>query len=222
MSIEVWSAVDEYFNGLLVGSDPALEEALRASAAAGLPAIQVSPAQGKFLHLLARMIGARRILEIGTLGGYSTIWMARALPADGHVLTLEADARHADVARQNFARAGLSAKIELRLGKALDSLPQIARDGAEPFDLIFIDANKSDLDAYFSWSLKLSHPKSVIVADNVVRDGAVLNANSESADIRGVRRFAELASHEPSVSATTIQTVGGKGYDGFTLALRTS
>jgi predicted O-methyltransferase YrrM len=219
MSTNTWKAVDDYFGELLVPQDAALDDALKAATAAGLPEIQVSPSQGKLLHLIARMIRARRILEIGTLGGYSTIWMARALPEDGRLLTLEYNPKHAEVSRKNFVRAGVDKKIEVRVGKALDSLPKVEADKLGPFDLIFIDANKSDMDAYFSWSLRLSRPGSVIIADNVVRDGAVLNPQSSDADIQGVRRFAELLSKEKRVSATTIQTVGAKGYDGFTLIL---
>ena len=219
MNQEVWTAVDQYINGLLVPSDPALEAALEASAAAELPAIQVTPSLGKLLHLLARIEGARYILEIGTLGGYSTIWLARALPADGHLLTLEADAKHAEVARANIARAGLAGTIELRLGRALDSLPCVAAEGRPPFDLVFIDANKSDMAEYFDWALKLSHRGSVIIADNVIRHGGVLDAESGDADIQGVRRFNERVAAEPRVSATEIQTVGSKGYDGFALVV---
>jgi predicted O-methyltransferase YrrM len=222
MTHELWTAVDQYINGLLVPSDPVLDAALEASTAAGLPSIQVSPPQGKLLHLLARLQGARNILEIGTLGGYSTIWTARALPPGGHLITLEADAKHAEVARANFARAGLGGMIELRLGPALDTLPQIAAEGRGPFDLVFIDANKDSMPEYFDWALKLSRRGSVIIADNVIRDGAVIDAASEDPDIQGVRRFNERLAAEPRVSATEIQTVGSKGYDGFALALVTA
>jgi predicted O-methyltransferase YrrM len=221
MTQELWTAVDNYFGELLIPQDSALEAALEASVAAKLPPIQVSPAQGKLLHLLARILGARQILEIGTLGGYSTIWIARALPEKGHIITLEADPKHAGVARENFARAGVAGKIELRLGKALDTLPQIAAEGRGPFDLVFIDADKSNMPEYFDWALKLTHRGSVIIADNVVRSGAVLNTDGNNADIVGVRRFAELAAGEKRVSATVLQTVGGKGYDGFAFALVT-
>jgi predicted O-methyltransferase YrrM len=219
MTQEVWTAVDQYINAVLFPNDPVLDAALQASTAAGLPSIQVSPPQGKLLHLLARMQCARNILEIGTLGGYSTIWLARALPVGGRVLTLEADQKHADVARSNFARAGLADVIELRLGKALDTLPQIATEGRGPFDLIFIDANKSNMPDYFEWALKLSHRGSVIIADNVIRDGAVIEAASKDPDIQGVRRFNGRLAAESRVSATEIQTVGSKGYDGFALAV---
>ena len=219
MTQERWTAVDQYINEMLVPSDPALDAAVHASEEAGLPAIQVSPPQGKLLHLLARSVNARKILEIGTLGGYSTIWMARALAPGGHVLTLEASAKHAEVARANFARAGLTGFIELKLGPALDTLPQVDAEGRGPFDLIFIDANKSTMAEYFDWSLKLSHPGSLIIADNVIRDGAVVDATSADPDIQGVRRFNERLAAEPRVSATAIQTVGSKGYDGFALVL---
>jgi predicted O-methyltransferase YrrM len=217
MSQEVWTAVDQYINGLLVPSDPILDATLQSSSAANLPSIQVSPPQGKLLHLLARLMGARNILEIGTLGGYSSIWMARALPPGGRLLTLEADAKHAEVARANFARAGLSGVIELRLGKALDSLPHVAAEGRGPFDLIFIDANKSNMTEYFDWALKLSRRGSLIIGDNVIRDGAILDAASKNEDIQGVRRFNERVSKDSHVGATEIQTVGSKGYDGFAL-----
>jgi predicted O-methyltransferase YrrM len=211
--------VDNYFSGLLVPEDAALKQTVASSAAAGLPAVQVSAVQGKLLYLLARMIPARNILEIGTLGGYSTIWMARALPEKGSVITLEAEAKHAKIAQQNFVRASVEGKVELRLGKALDTLPQVAAEGRGPFDLIFIDANKSNMPEYFEWSLRLARPGTLIVADNVVRDGRVIEANSGDPDIDGVRRFAELASKEKRVSATALQTVGGKGYDGFAVLL---
>ena len=221
MEEEIWTAVDRYLGDLLVSADPALEAALSASAAAGLPAISVSPVQGKLLHLLARAIGARNILEIGTLGGYSTIWLARALPDGGRVISLEADARHAEVARANIARAGLETRVEVRLGMALDLLPGLA-EGAEPFDFVFIDADKPNNAAYFDWALKLSRPGSIIVVDNVVREGEVIDADSDSATVLGVRRFLERLAAELRVSATAIQMVGTKGYDGFAIALVTS
>ncbi len=225
MSAEIWSAVDSYIAGQLIGSDPALEQALGDSSAAGLPGIAVTPAQGKLLELLARIHGARRILELGTLGGYSTIWLARALPAGGRLVTLEAEPRYAEVARVNIARAGFGDVVEIRVGPALDTLPGLAAEGAGPFDLIFIDADKGNYPGYFEWSLKLSRPGTVIVGDNVVRDGAILDPHAEdplTGDtdlIHGVRRFYELLASEPRVSATAIQTVGDKGYDGFVLAL---
>lgn len=217
MNQKVWDAVDHYLDKMLIPRDPAMKDALAAAAKAKLPAIQVSSMQGKMLHLMALMIGARKILEIGTLGGYSTIWMARALPEGGRIVTLEADPKHAEVARKNFARAGVESKVELRLGKALDTLPQVA--GVGPFDMFFIDADKSNMPEYFEWSLKLARKGSVIVADNVVRKGAVLDARSKDADIRGVRRFLEMAGKEKRVSGTALQTVSTKNYDGFALLL---
>ncbi len=221
MNQQTWTAVDRYVDDLLVGHDAALEAALQVSAKAGLPAINVAPSQGKLLNLLARVLGARAILEIGTLGGYSTIWLARALPADGRLVTLEIDATHAEVARANIAHAGLSQRVQLRLGPALDTLAQLAAERAGPFDLSFIDADKPNIPAYFKWALQLSRPGSLIVVDNVVRDGAVIEAASLDASVQGVRRLNELMASEPRVSATTIQTVGAKGYDGFALALVT-
>jgi predicted O-methyltransferase YrrM len=222
MDEEIWTAVDGYLGDLLVSADPALEAALAASAAAGLPAINVSPVQGKLLHLLARAIGARNVLEIGTLGGYSTIWLARALPDGGRVISLEADARHAEVARANIARAGLETRVKVRLGMALDLLPGLAAESVEPFDFVFIDADKPNNAAYFDWALKLSRPGSIIVVDNVVREGEVIDAESDSPTVQGVRRFLERLAAEPRVSATAIQMVGTKGYDGFAIALVTS
>jgi|SRR5215470_14412133 len=222
MTKETWAAVEHYYGGLFAPDDAALVHALRSSEAAGLPRIQVSALQGKLLYLLARMISARNILEIGTLAGYSTIWMARALPDDGRAITLEANEKHAEVARLNFMRAGVAGKIELRLGKALETLPQIAGEGRGPFDLIFIDANRSSLPEYFDWSLKLARRGSVIVVDNVVREGAVLNIESGDADVQGIRRFAEMVAAEKRVSSTVIQTVGSKNYDGFAILLVTS
>jgi predicted O-methyltransferase YrrM len=222
MTEDLWAAVDRYLGNLLASGDPALEAALAASAAAGLPAINVSPVQGKLLHLLVRAIGARNVLEIGTLGGYSTIWLARALPDGGRLISLEADARHAEVARANIARAGLQAEVEVRLGMALDTLPELAAEGREPFDFVFIDADKPNNAAYFDWALKFSRPGSIIVVDNVVRDGDVIDADSDSSTVQGVRRLLERIAAEPRVSATAIQTVGAKGYDGFAIALVTS
>jgi predicted O-methyltransferase YrrM len=219
MNEELWTAVDSYISDKLIPPDSALDAAVRASAEAGLPEIQVSPAQGKLLHLLAKVRGARTILELGTLGGYSTIWLARALPADGCLITLEADPRHAEVARANIARAGLAGIVEIRTGRALDVLPQLAAEGRGPFDLIFIDADKENIPGYFEWALKLSRPGSLIITDNVVRNGALPDAGNPDPRVHGVRRFHEMLSTEPRVSATTIQTVGCKGYDGFTLAL---
>jgi predicted O-methyltransferase YrrM len=213
-----WTAVDQYIDELLVHSDVALEMALRTSADAGLPAIQVTPNQGKLLGLLARIAGARAILEIGTLGGYSTIWLGRSLPGDGHLITLEADPKHAEIARGNIARAGLAQLVEVRLGPALDSLPQLAAEGRAPFDLIFIDADKPNTPDYFKWALKLSRTGSVIIVDNVVRDGAVVDSANRDANVQGMRRLFALMAAETHVSATALQTVGAKGYDGFALA----
>jgi predicted O-methyltransferase YrrM len=221
MSEEVWSAVDRYINHLFVPADPILDETIHSSAAAGLPAINVTPSQGMLLNLLARMQKAHTILEIGTLGAYSTIWLARALPPGGRMITLEADPKHGEIARSNLKRAGLSEKVEVRLGRAIDTLPRLAADGWQAFDLIFIDADKMSIPDYFSWALKLSHPGSLIVVDNVVRNGGVIDEDSPDPAIQGVRRFNEMAAAEPRVQATTIQTVGQKGYDGFALLLVT-
>ncbi|MEH1781541.1 MAG: O-methyltransferase [Nostoc sp.] len=219
MNQEQWTAVDRYFTDLLVPSDPALDTALQTSAAAGLPPHNVSPNQGKLLLLLAQIQGVRSILEIGTLGGYSTIWLARALPSDGRLITLEADPKHAEVARANIAHAGLSKLVDLRLGQALSTLPQIAAENQGPFDLIFIDADKPSNPEYFAWALKLSRRGSLIIADNVVRNGAVIDAASSDPSVQRVRRFNELLASEPRVNATAIQTVGSKGYDGFAIAI---
>jgi predicted O-methyltransferase YrrM len=222
MTQDQWSAVDRYINEMLIPADPALDAALEASSAAGLPAYAVSPSQGKLLYLLAQIQGARNILEIGTLGGYSTIWLARAMQPGGRLVTLEADSKHADLARANIARAKLSHVVELRLGAALDTLPQLVAEGRGPFNLIFIDADKQNNPGYFAWALKLSRKGSVIIVDNVVRDGAVLDPSSTDRDIQGIRRLNELLAAEPRVTATAIQTVGNKGYDGFTLILVTA
>jgi predicted O-methyltransferase YrrM len=216
-----WTAVDSYLTDLFVPPDSVLDAALEASAAAGLPPHNVSPNQGKLLLLLAQLQGAHTILEIGTLGGYSTIWLARALPSDGYLITLEADPKHAEVAQSNIARAGLNDLVELRLGQALSTLPQLAAEGHSPFDLIFIDADKPNNPDYLAWALKLSRRGSLIVADNVVRNGAVIDTASGDASVQGVRRFNELLASEPRVSATALQTVGSKGYDGFAIALVT-
>lgn len=219
MSKEQWAAVDQYLTDHLLPPDAALDAALRASTDAGLPPINVSPAQGKLLHLLARSIGARQILEIGTLGGYSTIWLARALPPGGKVVTLEFEPRHAEVARANFARAGLDDAIELHLGRAIDTLPQLAGKRYGPFDLVFIDADKPSTADYFSWALKLTRKGSLIIVDNVIRGGKVMDGSIDDPNVKGIRRLNEMLAAEPRVSATAIQTVGLKGYDGFTLAL---
>ncbi len=217
MTQQQWDAVDDYFTDLLVGQDPALEAALDTSDAAGLPRIAVAPAQGKLLHLLARMQGARRILEIGTLGGYSTIWLARALPPDGRLVTLEYAEKHAEVARANIARAGLADRVEVHVGPALDTLPSLQG----PFDLVFIDADKPNNPDYLRWSLRLTRPGSVIVVDNVVRGGRVADPGSSDPSVVGTRTLAQMLAAEPTVDATAVQTVGGKGYDGFALALVT-
>ncbi|MFB7253973.1 O-methyltransferase [Streptomyces nojiriensis] len=216
---QTWTAVDNYFDGLLVEEDEALVAAAASTEAADLPAHQVAPNQGKLLNLLARVRGARRILEIGTLGGYSTIWLARALPADGRLVTLEVDERCADVAAANIARAGLEHVVEIRRGRAVDLLPGLADEA--PFDLVFIDADKPSNPAYLEWALKLTRPGSVIVGDNVVRDGAVIDPDSSDPRVQGVRRFTELISEHPQLTATALQTVGSKGYDGLILALVT-
>jgi predicted O-methyltransferase YrrM len=216
---EQWAAVDRYITGLLVPSDPVLDATLQSSVAAGLPPINVSPNQGKLLQILARAQGARNILEIGTLAAYSTIWLARALPPGGRLITLEFDPKHAEIARANLARAGLGDVVELRLGPALETLPRLAAEGLDPFDLIFIDADKESIPAYFAWSLMLARRGSLIIVDNVVRKGAVIDAASPDPDVQGVRRFNEILATEPRVSATAIQTVGSKGYDGFALVL---
>lgn len=216
-----WTAVDNYFNGLLVGSDAALDAAVGASEAAGLPAIQVAPNQGKLLNMLARLQGARTILEIGTLGGYSTIWLARALPAGGRLVTLEADPAYAEVARANIARAGLADVVEVRVGPALETLPALAAEGYGPFDVVFIDADKPSNPDYLAWSVELTRPGSLIIADNVVRDGDVVDADSADPKVQGVRRFTELVAADPTLSATALQTVGDKGYDGLMAVLVT-
>lgn len=204
-----------------MSGDDALDEAIRASHAAGLPEHQVAPNQGKLLMLLALMVCARRVLEIGTLGGYSTIWLARALPADGRLVTLEADLRHAAVARTNIQRAGLSSIVEVVDGPASDSLARLADGDAAPFDLVFIDADKVNNPVYLEWALRLTRPGSVIIADNVVRNGSVVDGASHDPSVRGIRRFIELCAGEPRLVATAIQTVGAKGYDGFAIALVT-
>jgi predicted O-methyltransferase YrrM len=215
----IWTTVDRYIEGKLVPADAALDAALKASTAGGLPSIQVAPNQGKLLGLWVRALGARNILEIGTLGGYSTIWLARALAPGGKVVTLELEQKHADVALENFARAGVAGRIELRLGRALDTLPQLAAEHRDPFDFIFIDADKASIPEYFEWSLKLTRTGSVIVVDNVVRKGALADPENKDPNVVGVRRFHEVVAAEPRVSATTVQTVGSKGHDGFAFIL---
>ncbi|MQS10934.1 O-methyltransferase [Streptomyces kaniharaensis] len=218
MTQPTWDAVDAYFSDKLVGHDPALEAASAAADAAGLPHIAVAPNQGKLLHLIALTAGARRILEVGTLGGYSAIWLARALPADGTLITLEIDPKHAEVARQNLANAGLDKVAEVRLGRAADSLAALAAEGVEPFDLVFIDADKVSNPEYFAWALKLTRPGSLIIVDNVVRGGAVADADTTDPSVVATRKLHDVIAAEPRVTATSVQTVGSKGYDGFTLA----
>lgn len=219
MNQHLWTEVDRYISDKLLPSDPVFDSVLATSEAAGLPPHNVSPTQGKMLQLFARMQNARSILEIGTLGGYSTIWMARALPSNGRLVTLEADPKHAEVALANFACAGLSNLIGLKLGPALDTLPKVAADDLGPFDLIFIDADKPNNPGYFSWALKLSRLGTLIIGDNVVRDGEVANVSNPDPRVQGTRRLFEMMAQEPRVSATAIQTVGSKGYDGFAMAL---
>ncbi|BAZ37159.1 O-methyltransferase family protein [Calothrix sp. NIES-4101] len=214
-----WTAVDEYINSLLVPSDSALDATIQSTIDAEIPQINVAPNQGKLLHILAQIRGATRILELGTLAGYSTIWLARALPTNGTLITLEANPKHAEVARENIERAGLSHVVEIRVGAALDTLPQLAAEGQAPFDLVFIDADKVNIPDYFTWALKLTRKGSVIIVDNVVRKGAVIDADSTDENIQGVRKFNTLLAAEPRVKATTIQTVGSKGYDGLAIAL---
>jgi predicted O-methyltransferase YrrM len=216
---DLWTEVDRYFCDLLSPADEKLDAALAANRQAGLPAIDVSRLQGKFLDLLVRVSGARRILEIGLLGGYSTIWMARALPEGGRIVSLEVNPRHAEVARANLFNAGVLDRVDLRVGRAIDTLPILESSGAGPFDLIFIDADKPSNADYLAWALKLSRPGTLIVTDNVVRDGKVVQAKSADADVQGVRRFTEMMAAEPRLSATVLQTVGVKGYDGFALAV---
>jgi predicted O-methyltransferase YrrM len=221
MDKQLWTAVDQYTTDRLLPPDPALDTALAASDAAGLPSISVSPSQGKLLMLLAQLAGASRILEIGTLGGYSSIWLARALGPGGRLITLEANPMHAEVARRNIAHAGFASVVEVRLGDARAAIQQLAAEGSGPFDLIFIDADKPSIPHYLEWSLKLSRRGSLIIVDNVIRDGALIDAQSQDANVQGARRLHEMLAVEPRVSATTIQTVGSKGYDGFTVALVT-
>jgi predicted O-methyltransferase YrrM len=217
MSENQWTKVDEYFVGNFMPSETALEEALAQSAAAGLPPISVAPNQGKLLELLARMNRSRRILEIGTLGGYSTIWLARALPGNGSLMTLELESLHAEVARKNVDRAGVGPLVDIRVGPAIDSLRELIDANAEPFDFIFIDADKEGYPMYLELSLQLSAPGTVIVADNVVRDGEVADATSTDERVQGVRAFLEMAAANDRLEGTAIQTVGSKGYDGFAL-----
>lgn len=219
MNQETFSAVDEFIAGTLVAHDEALDAALAAGEQAGLPSIQVSPPQGKLLQLLARLVRARKVLEFGTLGGYSTILLARALPSDGRLISLEANPDYAEVAVRNIAAAGLDGVAEVRVGPALESLPGLEDDGAGPFDLVFIDADKVNTPSYFAWALDHTWPGGLIIADNVVRDGSLGDGDAPDAATKAQRKLHEMLAHEPRVSATTIQTVGVKGYDGFTIAL---
>jgi predicted O-methyltransferase YrrM len=219
MSQDLWTRVDDYINSVTIGPDAALEAASAAAAAAQLPPISVTPAQGKLLHLMARAHGATRILEVGTLAGYSTIWLARAVPPDGRVITLESDARHAEIARANIERAGLTGRVDVRLGSALDTLPQLAAEQQPPFDFTFVDADRTNLAEYFDWAVRLSRPGSVIIVDNVVRKGGVVDASSDDPNVKGVRRFNDRLKADTRVSATMVQTVSAKGYDGFAMAL---
>lgn len=214
-----WTKVDDYFGNLLAPADDVMQQVLRVNHKAGLPAIGVSPLQGKFLFLLVKIAQARRVLEIGTLGGYFTIWMARALPPDGRIVTLEMDPKHAEAARRNLRTAGIIDRVDLRLGRALDTLPALHAAGARPFDLVFIDADKQNNPEYLEWAVKLGRPGTVIVVDNVVREGHVIDARSRKSDVRGTRRMTELMARHPRLSATALQTVGVKGYDGFALAV---
>jgi predicted O-methyltransferase YrrM len=213
-SKDVWTSIDRYVEHSLLRPDPVLDAVLQANAAADMPAIDVAPNQGKLLYLLAQMMGARSVLEIGTLGGYSTIWLARALPAGGKIITLESDPKHADVARANVARAGLSQIVDVRVGRALDTLPALVG----PFDLVFIDADKVNNAEYVAWALRLTRMGSAIIVDNVVREGAILDAASDDPGVRGTRKLFEAIAREPRLEATAIQTVGNKGHDGFLLA----
>lgn len=219
MSQEQWTAVDDYLSGLVAPNDAALAAALANSAGAGLPSIHITPNQGKLLFLLARLRGARAILEIGTLGGYSAIWLARALPSGGRLITLEHNPEYADVARRNLERAGLMDRVEIRVGEAIDTLAQLSEEGHGPFDLVFIDADKRSNPTYVSRAIELAREGSVIIVDNVVRNGSVLDAESEDESVQGVRRALELMASEPRLAVTAIQTVGSKGYDGFAIAL---
>jgi len=218
---EKWTAVDRYFSDQLKLTDAALEAALVANKAAELPAIDVAPNQGKLLQLFAQLIGAKRILEVGTLGGYSTIWLARALPVGGRLTTLEFNPKHAEIARSNIARAGLTELVEIRVGAALDTLPKLQAEIKQPFDMVFIDADKPNNAVYLRWALTLSRRGALIIIDNVVRDGGVIDANSSDKDVQGARHLFELLASEARLSSTALQTVGTKGYDGFAIAVVT-
>jgi predicted O-methyltransferase YrrM len=219
MTQQLWTSVDDYITDLFVPFDPVMQEALAASEAAGLPSISVAPNEGKLLMLLAQVCGARNILEIGTLGGYSTIWLARGMSSGGSLITLEASEKHADIARTNIARADLSGVVEVRVGPALETLPRLAAEARSPFDLIFIDADKEGYAEYFAWALKLARLGSMIIADNVIRDGEILDPANSDPRVQGMRRFNQLLANEPRVKATVIQTVGRKGHDGMAIAI---
>jgi predicted O-methyltransferase YrrM len=218
LSQKTWTAVDEYIFEHFIRSDELMAQVLENSDRAGLPLISVSPAQGKFLNLLAKLVGAKKILEIGTLGGYSTIWMGRALPANGELITIEFLPEHAAVARANIALASLEKMINVRVGRAIEELPKIEKEGIGPFDLVFIDADKESTPEYFDWALKLTRKGSLIVVDNVVRNGLILDKDIDDVNVQGVRRFYEKLAKEPRVDATALQTVGLKGYDGMAIA----
>lgn len=214
-----WNAVEQYFTSWLIPDQPVLEEAIQAMQQAGLPAIQISPAEGQLLSILARSIKARTILEIGTLGGYSAIWLARTLPIDGKMVTLEANPKHADVARANIANAGLSGQVQVRVGPALDHLPNLLKEFGAAFDFVFIDADKPNNKAYFEWAVKLTHPGSMIIIDNVVRSGEVANLASRDSSVQGVHQLMPALAAASAISAAAVQTVGSKGYDGFAICL---
>jgi predicted O-methyltransferase YrrM len=216
---KIWKQVDQYFSDALIAPGEGFDSALEENRKANLPSIDVTALQGKFLELLVRATRTRRVLEIGTLGGYSTLWLARALPDDGLVVTLELESHHAAVAKKNLEAAGLADRVELRIGPAADTLAALVKDHAAPFDLIFIDADKSGYPEYLRWSIELSHPGTLIIADNVVRDGEVIDPASPDPNIQGVRRFTELIAVEPRLSTTVLQTVGMKGYDGFAISV---
>jgi predicted O-methyltransferase YrrM len=219
MTQQLWTSVDDYITDLFVPFDPVMQETLATSEAAGLPSISVAPNEGKLLMLLAQLCGARRILEIGTLGGYSTIWLARGMAAGGSLTTLEASAKHAEIARTNIARAGFAGVVEVLVGPALETLPQLAAEGRSPFDLIFIDADKEGYPEYLAWALKLARSGTLIIADNVIRDGEILDPASSDLRVQGTRRFNQLLANESRVKATVIQTVGRKGHDGIAIAI---
>jgi predicted O-methyltransferase YrrM len=222
MTQQLWTSVDDYITRLFIQSDPIMQDTLAASEAAGLPSISVAPNEGRLLMLLAQLCGARNILEIGTLGGYSTIWLARGMVSEGSLITLEANPKHAEIARLNIARAGFTDRVEVRVGPARDTLSQLASEGRRPFDLIFIDADKESYPEYLAWSIKLSRPGTLIIADNVIRDGKILDPTDTDPRVQGARRFNQLLADEPRVKATVIQTVGGKGHDGMAMAIVTT